>query len=130
MDSFIANSGITSRLPNTGTTIFTLMSALATEKGAVNLGQGFPDFDCDPALIDAVNNAMKNGFNQYPPMAGIPALRAAISQKIEALYHHTYNPATEITVTAGATQALTTAILCCVHPGDEVIVIEPVYDSY
>ncbi|HEY8100821.1 MAG TPA: pyridoxal phosphate-dependent aminotransferase [Burkholderiaceae bacterium] len=130
MDSFIAHPGIASKLPNTGTTIFTLMSALSAEKGAVNLGQGFPDFDCEPALIDAVNNAMKNGANQYPPMPGTPALRAAIAQKIEALYHRTYNPATEITITAGATQALTTAILCCVHPGDEVIIIEPAYDSY
>ena len=130
MDPFIANTPIPSKLPNVGTTIFTLMSALAVEKNAVNLGQGFPDFDCEPALIDAVSNAMRNGFNQYPPMTGTPSLREAIAQKIEALYHHTYHPATEITVTAGATQALLTAILCCVHPGDEVIIIEPAYDSY
>ena len=119
-----------SRLPTVGTTIFTVMSALAAEKGAVNLGQGFPDFDCDPLLVDAVTQAMKDGFNQYPPMAGIPALREAIAAKVAALYGHVYNPNTEITITAGATQAILTSILCCVHPGDEVIVIEPVYDSY
>ncbi|HJV82622.1 pyridoxal phosphate-dependent aminotransferase [Noviherbaspirillum sp.] len=119
-----------SRLPNVGTTIFTVMSALATEKGAVNLGQGFPDFDCDPALIDAVTGAMKGGLNQYPPMTGVPALRDAIAAKIAGIYRHSYDPATEITVTAGATQAILTAILCSVHPGDEVLIIEPVYDSY
>lgn len=119
-----------SKLPKVGTTIFTVMSALAVEKNAVNLGQGFPDFDCDPALVDAVTAAMKNGANQYPPMPGIPALREAIAKKVSKLYGHTYNPATEITVTAGATQALLTVILCSVHAGDEVIVIEPVYDSY
>jgi methionine aminotransferase len=130
MSPIIPNPELVSKLPNTGTTIFTLMSALAAEKGAVNLGQGFPDFSCDPALVNAVTHAMTNGFNQYAPMTGIPALREAISRKIEALYHRTYQPATELTVTAGATQALTTAVLCCVHPGDEVIIIEPVYDSY
>lgn len=119
-----------SRLPNVGTTIFTVMSALAAEKGAVNLGQGFPDFDCDPALIDAVTLAMKNGLNQYPPMTGVPALREAIAAKVATIYGHHYDPATEITVTAGATQGILTAVLCCVHPGDEVIIIEPVYDSY
>jgi methionine aminotransferase len=119
-----------SKLPNVGTTIFTVMSALAAERGAVNLGQGFPDFDCDPALIDAVAAAMKNGLNQYPPMTGVPALREAIAAKIKKIYGHDYDAASEITVTAGATQAILTAILCSVHPGDEVIVIEPVYDSY
>jgi methionine aminotransferase len=119
-----------SRLPQVGTTIFTVMSALAAEKGAVNLGQGFPDFDCDPALVDAVAAAMRNGLNQYPPMTGIPALRDAIAAKIATLYGHEYDAASEITVTAGATQALLTAILCSVHPGDEVLVIEPAYDSY
>jgi len=119
-----------SRLPNVGTTIFTVMSALAAEKGAVNLGQGFPDFDCDPALIDAVTAAMKDGLNQYPPMTGVPILREAITAKIEKMYGRRYDPAAEVTVTAGATQAILTAILCSVHPGDEVIVIEPVYDSY
>jgi methionine transaminase len=123
-------SPLQSRLPQVGTTIFTVMSALAAEKGAVNLGQGFPDFDCDPALVDAVAAAMRNGQNQYPPMPGVAALRDAIAAKIATLYGHAYDPASEITVTAGATQALLTAILCSVHPGDEVLVIEPAYDSY
>jgi methionine aminotransferase len=119
-----------SRLPAVGTTVFTLMSALATEHGAVNLGQGFPDFGCDPKLLDMVNDAMRADQNQYPPMAGVAPLRDAIAAKIAALYGHTYDANTEITVTAGATQGIITAILCAVHPGDEVIVIEPAYDSY
>ena len=119
-----------SRLPQVGTTIFTVMSALAQEHGAVNLGQGYPDFDCDPALLDAVNVAMRAGHNQYPPMAGVPALREVMAAKIEAQYGRRYDPGVEITVTAGATQAILTAILACVHPGDEVIVLEPCYDSY
>ena len=121
---------ITSRLPNVGTTIFTVMSALATQKGAVNLGQGFPDFACDPRIVDAVSNAMRDGHNQYPPMAGAASLRHAISEKIEKLYGGRYDAEREITVTAGATQAILTAVLCCVHPGDEVVVIEPMYDCY
>ncbi|BDB23641.1 aminotransferase [Cupriavidus sp. TA19] len=119
-----------SRLPAVGTTIFTVMSALAIEKNAVNLGQGFPDFDCDPRIVDAVAGAMRAGHNQYPPMAGVPRLRQAIADKIAALYGHQYSWDTEITVTAGATQGILTAILCAVHPGDEVIVLEPCYDSY
>jgi methionine aminotransferase len=119
-----------SRLPLVGTTIFSTMSALASQHGAVNLGQGFPDFGCDPRLLDYVNEAMRAGHNQYPPMTGVPALREAIAAKIGKLYGHSYDAAQEITVTAGATQALTTAILCCLHPGDEAIVIEPAYDSY
>jgi methionine aminotransferase len=119
-----------SRLPKVGTTIFTVMSALATEHGAVNLGQGFPDFDCDPKLLDLVHAAMREGLNQYPPMAGVPALRQAVSAKVLALYGHPYNANSEVTITAGATQAILTAVLCCVHPGDEVIVLEPCYDSY
>jgi len=118
------------KFPTMGTTIFTVMSALATEKGAVNLGQGFPDFDCDPRLVDAVTDAMKKGLNQYPPMPGVPSLRAAVAAKIEAMYGHSYDPAGEITITAGATQAIITAILAVVRPGDEVIVLEPCYDSY
>ena len=121
---------VPSRLPNVGTTIFTVMSALATQHQAVNLGQGFPDFDCDPALVDAVTAAMRQGLNQYPPMPGVPALREAIAAKIEALYGRHYDAGAEITVTAGATQAILTAILCCAGPGDEVIVLEPCYDSY
>lgn len=119
-----------SRLPAVGTTVFTLMSALATEHGAVNLGQGFPDFGCDPKLLDMVDEAMRAGLNQYPPMAGAAPLREAIAAKIAALYGHRYDVNSEITVTAGATQGIITAILCAVHPGDEVIVIEPAYDSY
>jgi len=119
-----------SRLPNVGTTIFTVMSALATEHSAVNLGQGFPDFNCDPALLDVVTAAMHEGLNQYPPMAGVPALREAVAAKIAKLYGRHYDAGSEITITAGATQAILTAVLCCVHPGDEVIVLEPCYDSY
>ena len=119
-----------SRLPSVGTTIFTVMSALAAEVGAVNLGQGFPDFDCDPALLDAVTGAMREGLNQYPPMPGVPLLRERVADKIAALYGRRYDPAGEVTITAGATQAILTAVLCCVHPGDEVVVLEPCYDSY
>ncbi len=118
------------KLPNVGTTIFTVMSALATEKNAVNLGQGFPDFDCDPRLVDAVTQAMQQGKNQYPPMTGVSVLREAVAAKIAALYQFSYDPGTEITITAGATQAILTIILAIVHPGDEVIVLEPCYDSY
>lgn len=121
---------LTTRLPLVGTTVFTRMSSLAAQHGAVNLGQGFPDFDCDPALVERVSDAMRAGHNQYPMMTGAAPLREAIAAKIASLYGHAYHAGTEITVTAGATQALTTAILCCVHPGDEVIVIEPAYDSY
>ena len=118
------------KLPAVGTTIFTVMSTLAAEKNAVNLGQGFPDFECDPKLIDAVTDAMTRGLNQYPPMPGVPMLRDAIASKILKLHGRSYNPNTEITVTAGATQAIITALLAVVHPGDEVIVLEPCYDSY
>ena len=126
----IHTPNLNSRLPNVGTTIFTVMSALATECSAVNLGQGFPDFEGDPRLVQAVTQAMEQGLNQYPPMTGVPALRQAIAQKIEALYGHRYDAERDITVTAGATQAILTAILAIVHPGDEVIVLEPCYDSY
>lgn len=130
MNSSISFPTIESRLPKVGTTIFTVMSALAQEHRAINLGQGFPDFGCDPRITEAVTRAMHAGHNQYPPMAGVVALREAIAQKIERLYGRAYAPAEEITVTAGATQAILTAILCAVRPGDEVIVIEPAYDSY
>ena len=119
-----------SKLPNVGTTIFTVMSALATEHQAVNLGQGFPDFECAPELVDAATRAMQAGHNQYPPMPGVPVLREAVARKIEALHGRAYNPGSEITITAGATQAIITAILAIVHPGDEVIVLDPCYDSY
>jgi methionine aminotransferase len=106
------------------------MSALAAEHQAVNLGQGFPDFQCDPALINAVNQAMVSGHNQYPPMPGVLELRKTIANKIEQLYGKSYDPASEITITAGATQAVFTVIMSCVSPGDEVIVIEPAFDCY
>ena len=118
------------KLPAVGTTIFTVMSALATEHKAVNLGQGFPDFNCDPALINHVTTAMQGGLNQYPPMAGVPSLREAVAAKVKAMYGQSYDSTSEITITAGATQAIITAILAIVHPGDEVIVLEPCYDSY
>jgi methionine aminotransferase len=130
MSSPFPTPAITSRLPQVGTTIFTVMSALALEHGAVNLGQGFPDFDCDPRLVDAVDAAMRAGANQYPPMAGVPALREAVAAKLAAMYGHAYDPGSEITITAGATQAIITAVLAIVHPGDEVIVLDPCYDSY
>ncbi len=121
---------IGTRLPKVGTTIFTVMSALAQEHGAVNLGQGFPDFPCDPQLLDHVSDAMRAGHNQYPPMAGIPALREAIAAKIDAMYGRHYDAGSEITITAGATQGILTTLLAVVRPGDEVIVLEPCYDSY
>ena len=106
-----ANAPVTpalvSRLPKVGTTIFSVMSALAAEKNAVNLGQGFPDFNCDPKLVDAVTTAMQAGHNQYPPMPGVPVLRQAVARKIEALHGRAYHPDAEITITAGATQAIT-----------------------
>jgi len=119
-----------SRLPQVGTTIFTVMSALAAEHQAINLGQGFPDFPCDRKLIDDVNEAMLADHNQYPPMAGVAELRHGVSEKIKTLYGHRYNPDSEITITAGGTQAIFTAILSCVGPDDEVIIIEPAFDSY
>lgn len=121
---------LTSRLPAVGTTVFTVMSALAAQHDAVNLGQGFPDFACDPRLVDAATTAMQAGLNQYPPMIGVPALRDKIARKIGTLYGGSYDPASEITVTAGATQAVLTAILCSIHAGDEAILIEPAYDCY
>lgn len=124
------NMNLRTRMPGVGTTIFTVMSHLATEHGAINLGQGFPDFDPDPALLDEVYAAMKEGHNQYPPMPGIPALREGIRRKVESLYGHDYDANTEITVTSGASEALMASILALVHPGDEVIVIEPFYDLY
>jgi methionine aminotransferase len=121
---------IESKLPHVGTTIFTVMSALALECKAVNLGQGFPDFECDPKLVDAVSDAMRRGLNQYPSMLGVLELRQAIADKVERLYGRRYDVQSEITVTAGATQAIINAVLAVVRPGDEVIVLEPCYDSY
>ena len=121
---------IDSKLPTVGTTIFTVMSRLAADCGAINLSQGFPDFQAEPALFEATVRAMRDGRNQYPPMAGLPELRAGIAEKVEALYGARYDAEQEITVTAGATQALFTAIAAFVRVGDEVIVFAPCYDSY
>lgn len=121
---------IDSRFPNMGTTIFTVMSRLATECGAINLSQGFPDFQAEPALFDAMHRHMLAGRNQYAPMAGLPELRQAIVDKVAALYGTRFDVESEVTVTAGATQAIFTAIAAFVRPGDEVLVFEPVYDSY
>ncbi|NNC49976.1 MAG: aminotransferase class I/II-fold pyridoxal phosphate-dependent enzyme [Flaviramulus sp.] len=120
----------TSKLPNVGTTIFSTMSSLANEHNALNLSQGFPDFGSDQKLIDLVNKAMNSGYNQYAPMAGNLELREAISKKIELLYNTTYNPESEITVTAGATQAIFTIINTFINANDEVIIFKPAYDSY
>lgn len=118
------------KLPHVGTTIFSVMSLLAQETGAINLSQGFPDFPLDPQLFDLVDAAMRAGHNQYAPMPGLPALREALVAKAHRLYGHSYDAATEVTVTAGATQALFTALGALVRPGDEVIVIDPAYDCY
>ena len=119
-----------SKLPSVGTTIFTVMSKLAADTGAINLSQGFPDFDCDPALVDAVAKHMKEGRNQYAPMQGVPALRQAIANKYQELHGAAYDPDTEVTVTSGGTEAIFDAVAAIVHPGDEAIVFEPCYDSY
>ncbi|RMG67462.1 MAG: aminotransferase class I/II-fold pyridoxal phosphate-dependent enzyme [Bacteroidetes bacterium] len=121
---------LTSKLPQTGTTIFTVMSAMAREFGAINLSQGFPDFACDPALTEAVSRAMASGHNQYAPMPGLPALREVVAQRVRAGYGATYDPDTEVTITSGATEALFCAIHTVVQPGDEVILFEPAYDAY
>lgn len=121
---------INSKLPDIGATIFTTMSAMALEFQAINLGQGFPDFNTDPALLSLVSEAMTKGFNQYPAMAGVMPLREVVSQKILTLYGHHYDPNSEITITSGATQAIMASVLACVGNGDEVIVLEPCYDCY
>ena len=121
---------ISSKLPRVGTTIFSTMSKLAMEHNAINLSQGFPDFECPQALVTAVNTAMKEGHNQYAPMPGVMRLREMIAEKTEELYGAKYNPETEITVTAGATQAIYTAISASIREGDEVIIFEPAYDCY
>ncbi len=121
---------IESKLPNVGTTVFTVMSSLAVKYGAVNLGQGFPDFDCDPQLQRLLAEAVAAGHNQYAPMAGVAALREAVAAKTARLYGRSYDAEREVTVTAGATQAIMAAVLAVVRPGDEVVVLEPTYDSY
>jgi methionine aminotransferase len=121
---------VQSKLPHVGTTIFSVMSALAKEHKAINLSQGFPNFDCDDRLKALVYEQMQIGMNQYAPMAGVPVLRERLAQKIERLYGTVVDPGQEITITAGATQALFSVITAFVRPGDEVILIEPAYDSY
>jgi methionine transaminase len=121
---------IDSKLPAVGTTIFTVMSKLAAEVGAINLSQGFPDFDCDPALVEAVAAHMRNGKNQYAPMAGVPRLREAIAAKYAWSCGRTYDPETDVTVTSGGTEGIFDAVAATVGPGDEVVVLEPCYDSY
>ena len=121
---------IKSKLPKAGTTIFTIMSGLANEVGAINLSQGFPNFDVSPELIKLINKFMKEGFNQYAPMQGVLKLRERIAEKMNTLYSAIYHPEKEITITAGGTQALYTAITSIIRERDEVIVFEPAYDSY
>ncbi len=121
---------LSSKLPNVGVTIFTVMSKLAGDAGAINLSQGFPDFAVDPELPELVLKYMASGHNQYAPMQGVPALRQRIAEKTKELYGASYDPDTEITVTSGATEALFSAITCAVNPGDEVILFEPAYDAY
>lgn len=121
---------VRSKLPKAGTTIFSIMSGLANEVGAINLSQGFPGFPVSEKLISLYHEALKAGHNQYAPMPGIFPLRECIAEKMEELYSCSYNPETEITITAGGTQALYTAISALIHEGDEVIVLEPSYDSY
>ncbi len=121
---------LNSKLPNVGTTIFTVMSGLATKLGAINLGQGFPDFPMNEELVEGVAQAMRDGFNQYAPMPGHLPFRETLAEKIESLYAHSVHPDTEITVTPGGTYAIYTALTTILQPGDEVIVFEPAYDSY
>lgn len=121
---------VTSKLPNVKTTIFTTVGILSKKYKAVNLSQGFPDFEMDTELIKLTNNAMKKGYNQYAPMQGVYALREVISEKIESLYGARYHPETEITITIGATQAIFTAITAFISPNDEVVVFKPAYDCY
>ena len=121
---------INSKLPTIGTSIFSVMSALANEHGAINLSQGFPNFDCDVRLKSMAEKYMRQGLNQYAPMPGVPVLRQILAEKIKTLYGADIDPGAEITITAGATQALFTAISAFVRPDDEVILIEPAYDCY
>lgn len=124
------NLHMNSKLPNVGTTIFTIMSGLAAKVNAVNLGQGYPDYSMSPELVSLVNDAMKNDFNQYVPMQGYMPLREALAEKVQDLYNLTINPDTQITITPGGTYAIYTALTTVLQPGDEVIVFQPGYDSY
>ena len=121
---------VQSKLPDVGISIFAVMTRLANEHGAINLSQGFPDFDCDPALVDAVTAAMRAGHNQYAPMPGVLALREAIATKVEQCYGPKYDPNSEIQIVSGATAGLYATLTAFVHPGDEVLLFEPCYDSY
>ncbi|WP_316814839.1 methionine aminotransferase [Pedobacter nyackensis] len=121
---------IQSKLPHTGISIFSVMSKLAEEHHAINLSQGFPDYDCDPKLLNFVTDAMQKGYNQYAPMPGLPALRELIAEKVSYLYGANYHPESEITITSGGTQAIFTALSSCISSGDEVIIFEPAYDCY
>jgi methionine aminotransferase len=121
---------VTSKLPDVGVSIFSVMTRLANEHKAINLSQGFPDFDCDPALVDAVARAMREGHNQYAPMPGVLALREGIAAKVEQCYGARYDAATEVVITSGATAGLYATLTAFVQPGDEVVLFEPCYDSY
>ncbi|MBD2699865.1 methionine aminotransferase [Spirosoma sp. BT702] len=126
----LTSATLPSKLPNVGTTIFTVMSKLAAEVGAINLSQGFPGFDCSPELVSLVEHYLRRGFNQYAPMTGVPTLREALAQKTSDLYNVAYHPDTEVTITSGATEAIFAAVTAVIRPGDEVLVFEPAYDSY
>ncbi len=121
---------VASKLPDIGTSIFAVMTRLANEHGAINLSQGFPDFDCDPALVEAVARAMRAGHNQYAPMPGVMALREAVAAKVQTCYGAVVDPVTQVVITSGATAGLYATITALVHPGDEVLLFEPCYDSY
>lgn len=126
----MATLAVQSKLPSTGVSIFAVMTRLANEHGAINLSQGFPDFDCAPELVDTVARYMREGHNQYAPMPGVGALRSALAMKIERLYGRRYDPDTEITITSGATAAIFSTLTALVRPGDEVVLFQPCYDSY
>jgi methionine transaminase len=128
--AMVSTIPIASKLPGTGVSIFSVMTRLAADHGAINLSQGFPDFDCDPLLVELAAEAMRAGHNQYAPMPGVLALREAIAAKVALCYGVTYDPATEIQVTSGATAALYATLTAFVQPGDEVVLFEPCYDSY
>ena len=121
---------VRSKLPASPVSIFAVMTRLANEHGAINLSQGFPDFSCSPELVETVARYMRDGYNQYAPMPGVLALREALAGKIERLYGRRYDPATEITITTGATEGLFVALTAFVHPGDEVLLFQPAYDTY
>jgi methionine transaminase len=130
MAAMSSTLSISSKLPDVGVSIFAVMTRLANEHGAINLSQGFPDFDCAPALIDAVSTAMRAGNNQYAPMPGVLALREAIAKKVDVCYGARYDPQTEIQIVSGATAGLYASLTAFVRPGDEVVLFEPCYDSY